>query len=327
MPNRIPVKKRQIKPGAHVFFLAACVGGLLIAFPSKAQGDELFRDLPLNHGFTLSAVRSSMRPNELGPVMATTSNQAASSPQWRFAQWGSRFGLKTTSPVTRDGAVRAMSNQGKTIRILPGGLSGQGVTMVVKGAAEYDNQLRQKGEAWPHTLIEQKLRDLKLAGRDRLQLQLEFRIARCENNTGLTLARNLHTAQITAFFAIHNRNKDSADFNDMIWFGIPLFDARVPVPGGHQAVDGGKNDATGKFICTLKGSRFWQNPTGDGQWHKLDVNLIPLIKEALAALQAKGFLTDTKFDDLQASSFVRGWEVPGPYDCSATIRKLSLMGR
>ena len=89
-------------------------------------------------------------------------------------------------------------------------------------------------------------------------------------------------------------------------------------------MDTAKADATGKFICTLEGERFYDKPTGDGEWHTLEGDLIPLVKEALAAAQEKGFLRATAFEDLQATSFNLGWEVPGPYDCSITLKNLRL---
>ena len=151
-------------------------------------------------------------------------------------------------------------------------------------------------------------------------------MARCELVSTEAVANDLHTGQITAFFAIQNQNASSADFRDMIWFGLPMFDVRYDLPPGHQAVDKGKGDATGKFICTLPGSQFYDGPTGDGGWHQLRGDLVPLVKEALAASQAKGFLTDTKFEDLAPTSFNLGWEVPGPYDCEITLKGLSLVG-
>ena len=134
----------------------------------------------------------------------------------------------------------------------------------------------------------------------------------------------LHTAHVTAFWTIHNRNPGSPDYRDMIWFGIPLYDARHPIPPGHQALDVGKDDATGKFICTLEGSRFHREPTGNGAWHTIDHDLLPLIQEALAASQAHGHLMQTRFEDLAATSFNCGWEVPGPYHCAIRLRNLRL---
>lgn len=300
------------------------IGLLICQFQAMADSEEIFQDLSLKQGLKLSAVKSSIRPLELRPIMSIEPTQP---PQWRLAQWGTRFNLQSATMHSSKTGARTMSNKGKTITIHPGGLSGDGVMLAVKGAIEFDGKLRQQGEAWPHILLEQRMpKEFKVANFSSLAFTLKFRVDQCENTTDLELVRSRHSAQITAFFAIRNTNPKSKDFRDMIWFGLPLFDARVDIPKGHQAIDGGKDDATGKFICTLKGDRFYNRPTGDGTWHTLQADLIPLIQEALALSQAKGFLKDTQFSDLQPSSFNLGWEVTGPYDCAITLKHLSLQG-
>jgi hypothetical protein len=304
----------------HTLFLLFLLPATLMA----AEPTQLFQDLPLEHGFNLSTVKSTIRPLVLGPIM---SNDTDTPPHWRLAQWGTRFNLQTAPAHIAHNGTRTMRNEGKSIEIFPGGLAGEGVQLTVKGGVEYDGKLRQQGEAWPHILVEQRMpKKFMVNDYAKLNFHLEFRVDQCENATDLELIRNRHSAQITAFFAVRNVNKDSKDFRDMIWFGLPLFDARVDIPTGHQAVDGGKDDATGKFICTLDGHRFYEGDTGDGTWKTLDCDLVPLLREALVVSQAKGFLTDTKFEDLHPSSFNLGWEVTGPYDCAITLKGLSLMG-
>lgn len=298
---------------------------VFICFASIASvSEKVFRDRSFQNGFRLSAVDSSMKPVEVATILAVDADEPAA---WRLAQWGTRFSLE--SAVTKNAAdgMRTIANDGKTVVIHPGGLAGEGITLTVNGGAEYGSRLRQQGEFWPHLLIEQSMpADFRPGRLDRLAFNLDFRVDYCRSAVAEPLDPGLHTAHITAFWTLHNRNPESSDFKDMIWFGLPLFDARHPIPRGHQAVDRGKDDATGKFICTLEGSRFYTTPTGDGQWHTLDADLVPLIKEALAASQAKGFLVDTDVEDLQMTSFNLGWEVPGPYDCAITLRELRLDG-
>lgn len=303
-------------------YAALSLAMILGAFPITAQ--ELFRDLALRHGFNLSAVTSRSTPLVLGPILQ---GDQSATPQWRLAQWGTRYNLEG-APVSAAGESRIVENEGKRIVVHPGGLAGEGVTLTVLGGVEYGGQLRTKGEPWPHLLVEQAFPDtIRLADYARLDFALDFQVLRCAVASKMTVDPGLHTGQITAFFAVRNENRESADFNDMIWFGLPIFDVRHDYPRGHQAVDGGKDDATGKFICTLPGERFYTTPTGDGRWHELRGDLVALIQEALSASQAKGFLTDSTLDDLSPSSFNLGWEVPGPYDCEITLKGLSLMGR
>jgi hypothetical protein len=282
---------------------------------------SLFDDPELARGFSLSALRSSALPIEVGTVLAADTDAP---PRWRLAQWGSRFSLDSAKMRVLDDGTRALENEGKRAVILPGGLAGQGVELAVNGIAEYGGRLREKGEPWPHLLVEQKMEPRLLHEMDTLRFSVEFRVEHCAPAAGLPLNPGLHTAHVTAFWTIHNVNPDSPDHNDMIWFGLPLFDARYPVTPGHQAVDAGQEDATRKFICTIEGKRFYDKPVQIGAWSNLACDMLPLLREALEASQAKGFLTNTRFEDLAATSFNLGWEVPGPYDCAITVRKLSL---
>ena len=287
------------------------------------QPFSFFNDLQLTYGFRLSAVRSSFSPNEVKNIFVADDSQT---PLWRLAQWGTRFSLESAEEQVLPDGTRILENEGKTVKILPGGLAGEGVYLQVNGGAEYGDRLRQYGEAWPHLLIEQKLHARPFAEFTAVPFTVEFRVEKCDAATDTPMDNGLHTAHITAFWTVHNINKSSKDHNNMIWFGVPLYDVRYPNPRGHQALDVGQADATGKFICTIPGVRFFDEPIAIGNWYALSCDLAPLIQEALAASQAKGFLTDTKYEDLAATSFNLGWEVPGTYDCGITLRNLSLRG-
>lgn len=289
---------------------------------TTAHGEKILRDLGLAEGFRLSALQSTDDPVEIGVVLASKDSER---PAWRLAQWGSRFNLQGAPEHRETDGTRRIQNAGKTVTIHPGALAGEGITLAVNGIGEYGEHLREKGEPWPHLLIEQRVQPPRqLAALDRLQFEIAFRVGHCHTDRPAEVDPSLHTAHSTAFWTIHNQNKDSADHGEMIWFGVPLFDARHDVPKGHQSVDQGQPNSSGKFICTIEGSRFYDRPTGDGEWHEVSRDLIPLVKEALAASQEKGYLTETAFEDLHVTSFNLGWEVPGPYDCAITVKGLRL---
>jgi hypothetical protein len=177
-----------------------------------------------------------------------------------------------------------------------------------------------------HLLIERRLpTPIQLGTVQRMPLSLEMRILYSKPDP--TLAAKLdpsrHTAQVSMFWTVHNMTPGSRDYQDMIWFGIPLFDARHDIPPCYYAIDSGKADASHKFICLLDGNRFWTGRTSDGVWRKLDVDLTPLLREGLAIAQQHGHLKNTQFDDLAITTFNCGWEIPGPYDAAIEIRNLS----
>lgn len=282
----------------------------------------LFEDLGLEGGFRLSAVSTAENPLEIGTVLAGT---AGTPPQWRLAQWGTRWSLfSAPETVSADGA-RTRSNGGKRVTVLPGGLAGEGVVLAVNGPAEYPDGPRKHGEPWPHLLIEQKFfRETRLAAYAALPFRVSFRVDRCDGPPDGEADPGLHTAHITAFWTAHNVDPDSAGRGDMLWFGVPLFDARHPLPPGHQAEDSGQPLASHKFIYTVAGGRVQEGPVKRGEWRTISCDILPLLREALETAASKGFMKDSRFGDLRLTSFNLGWEVPGSYDCEITLKGLSL---
>lgn len=302
---------------------AACLAAA--AYAESQAAVSVFRDRAFEHGFKLSAVDSSLRPLVIRDILA---RDASAPPVWRLAQWGTRFNLESAQLERLPDGSRQLANPGKSVRVYPGGLAGEGILLAVHGGVEYNNTLRKRGEAWPHLLIEQNMAGrLSMEGVIGLDFRVEFRVEHCAPTVEEGLERGLHTAHINAFWTVHNRNPESPDYKDMIWFGVPLFDARYPIPPGHQALDIGKADATGKFICTIAGKEFYDEPVVLHRWHSLSCDLLPHLRNALAASQKHGYLKTTAFEDLEPTSFNLGWEVPGPYDCAIRLRGLDLVAR
>lgn len=297
------------------------VCSMMILTQAVVQPLPVLADTTLDGGFNLSAVRASIKPVEIGRVLALDESRP---PKWRLCQWGTGYSLEGVAPTVVPGDTRVLANAAKEVVVFPGGLAGDGLRLTVHGGVEYGDALRVQGQAWPHLLVEQKIQNLGLDGLASLNFALEFRVDQCVPETDKGMDPALHTAHITAFWTVHNRNAQSGDFQDMIWFGVPLFDARYPVPHGHQAVDAGQADASGKFICTLEGARFHDGPVTIGAWHGITCDLLPLLEEALEASQSKGFLKDTRIKDLAVTGFNLGWEVPGTYDCAVHFKHLKL---
>jgi len=294
-----------------------------------AAGQEMFADPAFARGFTVTAASHPVPKVELG-TLETSANPQAAAPAWRMPQWASRELLLPgrCQDAGRDKWVA--ENRAKRVMVERLADGRTGLYLEVRGGFEYDGRMRAAGEAWPHLLIEQGFETPVVPKICKtLSFSMEARIPFCKAvpwSAG-KLDAKLHTAQVSAFWTVHNSTKGNPDCGDMIWFGIPFFDARHEIPPAYCALDAGKADATGKFICMLDGKRFWQTPTGDGQWHKLNVDMTPLLKEAVTTAQQHGFLKSTGYEDLTIDSFNLGWEIPGPYDAAFEVRGLSMCGK
>ena len=305
--------------------IAALAQQMFAQAPETDSGREMFVDTRLERGLMLTAASHPAPKVEIG-VLQTTEKPSKESPAWRIAQWASRY-LLEPGTCTKSGAnIWTAETPGKRI-VIERSTSVMDVLLEIHGGTEYDGKMRAMGEAWPHLLVEQSFQpNLRLDHLKRLAFHIEMRIPHCSPAPGTADKMNpgLHAAQVSAFWTLHNKTEGNPDYNDMIWFGIPFFDVRNDIPPPNYALDFGKDDASGKFICLLDGKRFYTGRTGDGQWHKVDADLVELLQEALTISQKHGYLKNTRFGDLAITSFNLGWEIPGPYDAAFEFRGLSM---
>ncbi|HOQ89932.1 MAG TPA: hypothetical protein PLX03_07320 [Candidatus Hydrogenedentes bacterium] len=292
----------------------------------QAQENELFEDSAFLRGFHVSAVKPWDQPNILGPIVPEGLSPSAP-PVWRLAQWHSNSLLKPGT-LSRDPEVPLWKAATDTKSIILRQEKGRAIlTLECLGAREFAGRPRRQGEPWPHLLIEQALDSPPISKLEQLTFSIRFRIPSVSADPDLAdkLDPGLHTAQTTAYWTVEGAGDDG--HKDMFWFGIPLFDVRYPVPPAYCSVDTGFPGATEKYIYTVAGDRLWSGATGDGAWRENTVDLIPLLKEALRAIQEKGAMTRVCPDSLRLTSFNLGWEITGPYNASLEISGLSLRAR
>lgn len=283
----------------------------------------LFRDPGFEAGLRLSATSITSRPLHLGTVLSA---RPEAEPSWRLAQWGSRFPLVPTQQPEQSGPTTILANAGKAVAIERG--AQPLVSLTVRGSEEFGTRARQWGENWPHLLIEQTFADpVRPSTLEALRFHLRFRVTRCSPLEGAPQDRGLHTAQVSAYWILQNTNVESPDYRDMLWFGLPVCDARYAIPRGHRELDRGHTDASGKFIYLVAGREFWNADVKDGRWHTLDVELLPYLDEALRTAQGRGLLGDSTLGDMALTSFNLGWEVTGAWDATIELTELRLAGR
>jgi hypothetical protein len=293
------------------------------AVPEETSMPEmLFSDSEFKSGFVLSATSVFAKPLHLGTILSLNPE---SQPQWRAAQWACRYPLSPGMKPEREGDKWILSTPGLDF-ILQRGEEPM-LTLAVRGRTELGARPRQWGEAWPHLLIEQTFDSpVRLEQWDRLEFNLQFRVTQCEAAPDVPQDPGLHTAQVSAIWTVHNINPGSPDYQDMIWFNLPVCDGRYEIPPPHYALDTGKDDASGKFICVMPGREFYDRDVKDGRWHRLHVNVIPYLEQALQISRERGFLTESRLEDLAMTTFNLGWEVTGAWNAGIDFKDLSLRG-
>ena len=248
---------------------------------------------------------------------------SSAKPVWGLAQWNSKFPLSSTAPMKTTNRVLTWSNSAKSIELGPAGTPNVDVSLSVNTSPEYGAKARKPGDPWVHLLVEQEFDPpAPLARLTAAKLHLEARLLHARNLHQNDYLPEVHAAQFQLFFTVQNRNQQSPGFGDLLWFGVPVYDNRHRLPPEHKARDFG---GTAKFIFTPAARTFTSESAHDGKWIAIDKDLLPLMREAVAAAWAGGFLSQSKqMDDYYISGMNLGWELPGTFDVAMQIRNLSL---
>ena len=278
----------------------------LLADPSFCRGVRVYAPAPGRHVKT-----GVLRPPP-----------AAALPVWGLAQWNSRSDLAGAEAETGPNRGVRFRNAAKRVTFFEGSDDGPDVSLRLNGRHEWGERLRDRNDPWPHLLLEQDLAGhpsiSELGG---LQFRVTYRLVAAEGTDRDGLSPRLHAAQFLAYLTVQDRNRTSEGFGDYLWFGIPMYDSRHPIPPAHAALDRG----TGKFIYNPGGKAYTDVSAHGGDWVTIDCDLLPLVRRAVHAARERGYLkASSAIEDLRLGAFNMGWEVTAPLDVEIALRGLAL---
>lgn len=281
---------------------------------------QIIEDNSFNDGFMLCHTDALVSREPIKRF--TFGEMSEAKPIWKIAQWCSRYNLANGREKIYDDASYEYSDETKSVRVWRG--KGR-IKLSLEASKEYFHP-RREGENWPHILIEQEFQeDYFLSRLKETEQQIEFTITRFCDHMSSDEKNMLHTAQFQWFLAIQNRNKSSKGYGDFFWFGLPFWDyPRYNYPPEFKAVDGGKEENTGKFINIIGAGEFLKNPVTIGETVSLSVPVYDRIKEGFECAKANHYLKDSDWQDMCIGNMNLGFEVTGTFDVEVTINKLNI---
>ncbi len=287
----------------------------------RPEENPLFEDLKFQRGFNLS-FPGSKQGRKVAAVLRAESE--IREPRWRLCQWGTRHSLADAKPDRSTNSL-TFENIAKRVCVVDSGSTKGDLVLDIRGSREYGSDVRKRGDPWPHLLVEQDvLVRYPLAELSTIDLRLDLRLLSATNNVPESFDPQLHSAQFQLFFVVKNVKRGSPDYGEFFWFGTPFYDWRHDFPRSHMAKDGGKDDASGKFIYSIAGNEILTRPLRDKRWVSVDKNLLPFMLAGLKEAVKRGYL---KSDDPRQYAVVNmnlGWELPGNFDAAIQIRNLDV---
>ncbi len=310
-----------------MIILFSCSCGKELHSISKSGSTEIMRDIIFEKGFTLTPVdpKTVQQGGGFEKTYVDTLNfgKEDSHPVWQLAQWWSKYTLaKCQLEKSPDGSF-FYENAGKSKKIAL--YPDSSLLLEVDASREYDSP-RVNGQNWPHLLIAQNFNDQSpnVGQAERLDFTMEIMLVKNENKMKEgTFNPSLHTAQTPFYFVLKNDNKNSIDYNQQIWFGIPSYDYRNITLSDKEeiALDLGTN----MYMYAVPPQKIWGNVNlHDGSWHKGQADIKPIVLRAIDAMKGRGVFLNTKPEDLKITGMNFGWEVPGTFDVAIRVKNIHL---
>ena len=253
----------------------------------------------------------------------------ASPHPWQMAQWWTPYDFKDARCDKLDEGVYEYKNESRRVKVDTN--TGE-LTLDLNSNLEYQKLFghsRNGDENWSHILIEQNIKDCpKLFDLEHVYVELEFCINKCEN---LDPDQKVPAAQLLWYFTITDPKNGDTDYesevdgvtNQFMWFGIPLYDSRYDFVEQYAHADAGFVGATNTVIYSISSRNYMSEKLVIGKTYKIYFDALPFIQEAYLYGFKNGAMENVEYTDLVLNYMNFGWELPGSYDASATIKKIS----
>ncbi|MBQ9710525.1 MAG: hypothetical protein IJV67_07880 [Clostridia bacterium] len=268
-------------------------------------------------------------------------------PDWRICQWASRFPFHDIYNTLHKSNYRfydlgggkyVYDNVSKTVGIDTE--IGQ-LDLTLRASACYKKP-RVAGQEWPHLLVERDIGEVgkpsdltRLNTMDKLTVNMDVRINDYKDCMGDEANWDLHAIIFIFYLQIANFNPESGMFDDMIWFGLPVWDNRWAFTPLQSFPDSGtKDSATDKWIYNIPTETFFSKennlytPEGEkiiGEWKNINLDILPIAKKAFLEAQNNGYMVNSKFENLCINGMYFGFESCGTYDAAISIKNFDII--
>ena len=258
-------------------------------------------------------------------------------PCWNYGQWAAKYDLANPE----EGALTEISKGVFELKTLTNQLlvdtNNRELVFTCITTNNYQHH-RTGSDPWQHLLVETDFTNVyqpddftMLKRLDSLKISGKVKLLNFEDHMGEAFDPEVHAAQFLLYLTIHNANRSSKGFGEMIWFGVNFFDNRHEWSEYNAMFDVGTQClmvSIGNRPVYPGGKSFFEGGRiifgEDSPEYPFEIEALPMIKNAYYTAREEGYFQNTEIDDLCVSGMNLGWEMPGTYNASMKMRDFDI---
>ncbi|MBQ7253169.1 MAG: hypothetical protein IJS30_00650 [Bacteroidales bacterium] len=202
------------------------------------------------------------------------------------------------------------------------------LTMECNASAEYKG-IRRSEQPWISLTADTPTDTMPLSDCKGLRLSLAYRVLSFEDCMGFLADEKIHSATYRITLIMRNVRRESLSFGKQFRLCLRLFDNRYMGTPCYAGFEGNNPPLPGEFSYYPNSAMYIPNAKLPRvkQSVELNVELLPIVKEALDAAVADNLLPDAVAGDWEIVACDMGWEMKGTYNASIQVKKLQLTAR
>ena len=251
-------------------------------------------------------------------------------PVWTLRQYNSKFNIASNrfEKIGNRYHFRVAGNGNLLAKALSINPVKGTLTMECNASAEYKG-IRRSDQPWICMTADAPTDTISLSDCKELKLNLAYRVLHYEDCMGFLADKDIHSATYRIAFMMRNVNRESPSYGKQFRLGLVLFDNRYMGAPCHENIERNSSPLAGEFSYYPQSSMYIQNAKLPKVKQIVDLNLdlLPIVKEALEDAVADNLLPDTFAGDWEVVACEMGWEMKGTYNASLQVKKLQLIAR
>ncbi len=275
-------------------------------------GTNILQDSDFENGFCILGMDSLID----GTTVYKTVQFGENTPVWRVGQWWSAYNIKDGVESNTEGAY-SLADPHKSLTL---DKTTHALTLALDASRDIAQSSTTPPAKWPHFLLEQSIDQgvCPLKGAESVTAKLAFTVHECED---LRNADGLH-GQFSWFIYIVDTNPASEGYRNFLWFGINLY---CP-PNQHSFSYSSQDMANGpgNFIYSLSSQSVFRRPVQVGIQKSFELDILPIVEEALTVAQSRGFMVGTTVDDCSITGMNLGWEMFDRWNVRVSIDDIGI---